>query len=228
MSFIFYKLLYKCCCLKPISDRVQQPDVIPRLTSPLVGVPEHTAIESKARSIDMKPSLPLGPLVRVPSHYLAVVTNRPFHKCLALPHAQHCDWPGAKTPYAAKLVEEVKGVHVVLVGEVDEAVDAVVLDVVERRVPLAQAARRRVLGPRPASTGRVAVGLGGQVAVHEAAAAEQRGGLARGGAAVDDEPEQRLRDEAEGVREAVQVVRLQRARAGRRHDDQGRRRWRPD
>jgi hypothetical protein len=84
--------------LKPISDRVQQPDVIPRLTSPLVGVPEHTAIESKARSIDMKPSLPLGPLVRVPSHYLAVVTNRPFHKCLALPHAQHCDWPGAKTP----------------------------------------------------------------------------------------------------------------------------------
>lgn len=132
----------------------------------------------------------------------------------------------APLPYAAKLVEEVKGVHVVLVGEVDEAVDAVVLDVVERRVPLAQAARRRVLGPRPASTGRVPVG--GQVAVHEAAAAEQRGGLARGGAAVDDEPEQRLRDEAEGVREAVQVVRLQRARAGRRHDDQGRRRWRPD
>lgn len=125
-------------------------------------------------------------------------------------------------PYAAKVMEEVKGIHDVLVGEVDDAVDAVVLDVVERRVPLAQAgALRVVLGP-PASI--VAVGVGGEVAVHEAAASEQRGGLARGGAAVDDEPEQRLRDEAERVREAVQVVRLQRARAGRRHDDQGRRR----
>jgi len=84
--------------LKPISDRVQQPDVIPRLMSPLVGIPEHTAIESKARSIHVKPSLPLVPLVRVPPYYLAVVTNWPFQKCLALPHAQHCDWPGAKTP----------------------------------------------------------------------------------------------------------------------------------
>lgn len=224
MSFIFYKLFYKCCCLKPISDRVQQPDVIPRLMRPLVGIPEHTAIESKARSIHMKPSLPLVPLVRVPSYHLAVVTNWPFQKCLALAHAQHCDWPGAKTPYAAKLMEEVKGIHVVLLGEVDEAVDAVVLDVVERRVPLApQAALRRVLGRPSASIGRVAVG-GGEVAVHEAAAAEQVRGLARGGAAVDDEPEQRLGHEAEGVREAVQVVRLQRARAGRRHDDQGRRR----
>ena len=43
-------------------------------------------------------------------------------------------------PYGAKLLEEVKGVDVVLVGEVDEAVDAVLLDVVERGVPLAQAA----------------------------------------------------------------------------------------
>jgi hypothetical protein len=128
-------------------------------------------------------------------------------------------------------MEEVKGIHVVLVGEVDEAVDAVVLDVVERRVPLAplQAALRRVLmgRPSPASIiGRVAAVGGREVAVHEAAAAEQGGGLARGGAAVDDEPEQRLGHEAERVREAVQVVRLQRARAGRRDDDQGRRRRR--
>lgn len=84
--------------LKPISDRVQQPDVIPRLMRPLVGIPEHTAIESKARSIHMEPSLPLVPLVRVPSYHLAVVTNWPFQKRLALAHAQHCDWPGAKTP----------------------------------------------------------------------------------------------------------------------------------
>jgi len=87
---------------------------------------------------------------------------------------------------------------------------------------------RRMLGRPPASIGRVAAVGGGEVAVHEAAAAEQVRGLARGGAAVDDEPEQRLRDEAERVREAVQVVRLQRARAGRRYDDQGRRRRRPD
>jgi hypothetical protein len=34
----------------------------------------------------------------VPSYHLAAVTNWPFQKCLALAHAQHCDWPGAKTP----------------------------------------------------------------------------------------------------------------------------------
>jgi hypothetical protein len=66
-----------------------------------------------------------------------------------------------------------------------------VLDVVERRVPLApQAALRRVLGRPSASIGRVAVG-GGEVAVHETAATEQGRGLARGGAAVNDEPERR-------------------------------------
>jgi hypothetical protein len=34
----------------------------------------------------------------VPSYHLAVVTNWPFQKRLALAHTQHCDWPGAKTP----------------------------------------------------------------------------------------------------------------------------------
>lgn len=167
MSFIFNKLFYKCCLLKALPDRVQQPDVVPRLVRPLVGIPEHAAIESKARRIHMEPSRPAVPLVRVPSNHSAIVTDRPFQLRLALPHAQHCDRPGAKTPYASKLLEEVKGVDVVLVGEVDESVDAVLLDVVE--------------------------------------------------------PEQRLRDKAERVREAVQVVRLQRAGAGRRHDYQGRR-----
>lgn len=166
MSFIFNKLFYKCCLLKALPDRVQQPDVVPRLVRPLVGIPEHAAIESKARRIHMEPSRPAVPLVRVPSNHSAIVTDRPFQLRLALPHAQHCDRPGAKTPYASKLLEEVKGVDVVLVGEVDESVDAVLLD---------------------------------------------------------DEPEQRLRDKAERVREAVQVVRLQRAGAGRRHDYQGRR-----
>lgn len=127
-------------------------------------------------------------------------------------------------------MEEVKGVDVVLVGEVDDAVDTVLLDVVERSVPLPEAAaaagfRRRAPGPPPpASVVVVAAGGGDEVAVHDTAASEQRGSLARGGgAALDDEPEQRLRDEAERVGEAVQVVRLQRARAGWRHDDQGRR-----
>ena len=48
--------------LKPISDRVEQLDVIPRLKRPLVS---NTAIESKARRIHMKPLLPLAHLVRL-------------------------------------------------------------------------------------------------------------------------------------------------------------------
>jgi len=47
--------------LKPISDRVEQLDVIPRLKRPLIS---NTAIESKAR-IHMKPLLPLAHLVRL-------------------------------------------------------------------------------------------------------------------------------------------------------------------
>ena len=50
--------------LKPIPDRVEQLDVIPRLKRPLVSILEHTAIESKAR-IHMKPLLPLAHLVRL-------------------------------------------------------------------------------------------------------------------------------------------------------------------
>jgi hypothetical protein len=34
--------------LKPQLDRVQQPDVVPGLMSPLLGVPQHSAAESKA------------------------------------------------------------------------------------------------------------------------------------------------------------------------------------
>lgn len=58
------------------------------------------------------------------------------------------------------------------------------------------------------------------MAIHDPAAAEQSGRLARGGAILDDEPEQRGRREAERVREAAQVVGLQRAGAGRRDDQE--------
>lgn len=95
---------------------------------------------------------------------------------------------------------------------------------IQRRVPLAGAAvnSRAVLPPSAAAgtiLGRVGDG-GGEVAVHDPAAAEERGRVARGGAGLDDEPEQRGRREAERVREPAQVVRLQRACAGRRHDQQ--------
>lgn len=121
-----------------------------------------------------------------------------------------------------KVVEEVKGIDVVLVGEVDDAVEAVMLDVVERRVPLAHAAlHREILSPAqaPGILGRVGGG-GGKLAIHDPAAAEQGSRLARGGAGLDDEPEQRRRHEAERVREPAQVVRLERAGAGRRHDQE--------
>lgn len=56
------------------------------------------------------------------------------------------------------------------------------------------------------------------MAIHDPAAAEQGGRFARGGAVVDDEPEQRGWSEAERVREPAQVVGLERAGAGWRHN----------
>jgi hypothetical protein len=64
-------------------------------------------------------------------------------------------------PYLAKVVEEVKGVDVGLVGEVYDAVQAVVLDMVERRVPAARAAvHGEVLPPAAGLLGRLGGGGG--------------------------------------------------------------------
>lgn len=84
--------------LKALPDGVQKPDVVPRLVRPLVGIPEHAAVESKPRRIHMEPSRPAAPLARVPSNHSAIVTDRALQLRLALPHAQHCNRPGAKTP----------------------------------------------------------------------------------------------------------------------------------
>lgn len=170
----------------------------------------------------MEPPQPPALLGRMPPHHSAPVTHRPCQYRLTLPRGKHCDRPGAEAPYLAKVVEEVKGVDVGLVGEVHDAVQAVVLDMVERRVPAARAAvhgHGEVLPPAAGLLGRLGGG-GGQVAIHDPAAAEQSGRLARGGAILDDEPEQRGRREAERVREPAQVVGLERAGAGRRHDQE--------
>ena len=102
------------------------------------------------------------------------------------------------------MVEEVKGVDVALVGEVHDAVEAVVLNMVERRVPPAHAVvHGELLSPAPGFLlGRFGGG-GRQVAIHDPAAAEQSGRLARGGAVLDDEPEQRGPREAERDRKSV-------------------------
>lgn len=97
----------------------------------------------------MEPPQPPGLLIRMPPDHPAPVTHGPLQYRLTLPRSQHCDRPGAETPYLAKMAEEVKGVDVALVGEVDDAVDAVVLDMVERRVLLQHAVvlpRARALG----------------------------------------------------------------------------------
>lgn len=75
MSFIFYKLLYKCRLLKPLLCRVELPDVIPGLMTSVLGVPKLTAVECKTRHIYMEPPLILAPICCVPSHHTTTFTD---------------------------------------------------------------------------------------------------------------------------------------------------------
>jgi len=97
------------------------------------------------------------------------------------------------------------------VGEVDDAVEAVVLDELERGIHLVRA---EVVG------GRVEPVAAADVAVHDGGAAQRGGGLGRGLAGLDDDPEHGRVDEAQRLAHPAEVVRLRGAGARGRDDDE--------
>jgi hypothetical protein len=113
-------------------------------------------------------------------------------------------------PDLAELVEEAEVEHVAEAGEVDDAGEAVVLDVRERDVPLAVPllARRDV--------GRREVTLVCEVAVHEPRGVQhpRRGGYV--GRRLHHHPQQRRRHEPQRVRHPRQRRRALARRGGRR------------
>lgn len=101
-------------------------------------------------------------------------------------------------------------VDALLVGEVDDAVESVVLDELERGIHLVWAV-----------VGGVELLAASDVAVHDGGAAQRGGGLGRGLAGLDDEPEHRRVDEAQRLAHPAEVEGLGGAGArGRHHDEQ--------
>jgi hypothetical protein len=117
----------------------------------------------------------------------------------------------------AQTFEEVEGVDALLVGEIDNGVEAVVLEELERGVHLVRAEAERV---GVAGGGGVELVAAADVAVHDGGPPQRGGGLGRGVAGLDDEPEQRRVDEAQRVAQPAEVVRLRGARARGRDDDE--------
>lgn len=114
----------------------------------------------------------------------------------------------------AQALEELEGVDALLVGEVDDAVEAVVLDELKRGIHLVRAQVER--GGR----GGVELVAASDVSVHDGGAAQRGGGLGRGLAGLDDEPEHGRVDEAQRLAHPAEVVRLRGAGPRRRHDDE--------
>lgn len=120
-------------------------------------------------------------------------------------------------PDLAQTFEEVEGVDALLVGEIDNGVDAVVLEELERGVHLVRAEAERA---GVAGGGGVELVAAADVAVHDGGPPQRGGGLGRGVAGLDDEPEQGRVDEAQRVAQPAEVVRLRGARARGRDDDE--------
>lgn len=122
-----------------------------------------------------------------------------------------------EVPDLAEAVEELQGVDALLVGEVDDAVEAVVLHDLQSGIHLVRAV----------VDGGVGVAGGGElvaaadVAVHDGGAAQRVGGLRGGLAGLDDDPEHGRAREAQRLAHPAEVVGLRRPGArGRDHDEQ--------
>jgi hypothetical protein len=112
----------------------------------------------------------------------------------------------------AQALEELERVDALLVGEVDDAVESVVLDELERGIHLVRA--------EVGGGGGVELVAAADVAVHDGGASQRGGGLGRGLAGLDDDPEHGRIDEAEGLAQPVEVVGLRGAGVRGRDDDE--------
>lgn len=94
----------------------------------------------------------------------------------------------------SNLVEESEIVDVGCAGEVHDPGEPVVLDVAEGDVPLVISLRCRIRDILPK----------GQVPVHDAGGPQHRSGGGGFRMGLDDDPQERWRDEAQGVRQSPQ------------------------
>lgn len=86
-------------------------------------------------------------LTCVPPHNLVLFTDRAFqHHTILSVIRDHWHRPCAEPPDLAQAFEEVEGVDALLVGEIDNAVEAVVLDELERGIHLVRPEAERVIG----------------------------------------------------------------------------------